>query len=76
MKVSKRPEVLQRTMQCANMLELLLVQMLLFQHAVADHPPIQHIARGLRVTAPNVPKYSETISLDPIFVDISKVKYH
>ena len=44
--------------------------MLLFhpeKPAVADHPPIQHIARGLRVTAPNLPKYSETISLDPIF---------
>ena len=39
---------------------------------VADHPHLQHIAKSLRVTAPNLPRYSETISLDPIFAALIK----
>ena len=33
----------------------------------ADSPIIQQMARSLRLSAPNLPHYSETISLDPIF---------
>ena len=39
---------------------------------VAEHPHLQHIAKSLRVTAPNLPRYSETISLDPIFAALIK----
>jgi hypothetical protein len=39
---------------------------------VADHPHLQHIAKSLRVTDPNLPRYSETISLDPIFAALIK----
>ena len=39
---------------------------------VAEHPHLQHIAKLLRVTAPNLPRYSETISLDPIFAALIK----
>ena len=35
--------------------------------APADSPIIQQMARSLRLSAPNLPHYSETISLDPIF---------
>ena len=40
--------------------------------AVAEHPHLQHIAKSLRVTAPNLPRYSQTISLDPIFAALIK----
>jgi hypothetical protein len=40
--------------------------------AVAEHPHLQHIARSLRVIVLNLPRYSQTISLDPIFAALIK----
>ena len=45
------------------MLQLLFPQ----QPPISEFAHIKSIAQTLRVTAPNLPKYSETISLDPFF---------
>ena len=37
---------------------------------LAEWVHIKNIAQDLRATAPNVPKYSETISLDPFFATL------
>jgi hypothetical protein len=37
-----------------------------FKWHISDHPHIEGMAQGLRKTAPNLPKYSGTVPIDPL----------